>query len=61
MSRYALCFLALTLICGLATFTDATGLPLWETAAKAGTGIFALLFVASLFVGRRIKFDPVLR
>jgi len=32
-----------------------------ETAAKAGIGIFGLLFIASLFVGRRIKFDPVLR
>lgn len=61
MSKSALCFLTLTLICSAVTLTDATGMPLWEMAAKAGIGIFGLLFIASLFVGRRIKFDPVLR
>lgn len=61
MSKSALCFLSLTLICSAFTFADATSMPFWEMAAKAGIGIFGLLFVASLFVGRRIKFDPVLR
>lgn len=61
MSKSALCFLTLTLICSTVIFTDAAGLPLLETAAKTGIGIFGLLFIASLFVGRRIKFDPVLR
>lgn len=61
MSKYALCFLVLTLICSAVTLTGATGLPLSEAAAKAGIGIFGVLFVVSLFVGRRFKFDPVLR
>lgn len=61
MSKSALCFLSLTLICSAVTFADAMSMPFWEMAAKAGIGIFGLLFVASLLVGRRIKFDPVLR
>jgi len=32
-----------------------------STVVKSAAGIFASLFVAALFVGRRIKFDPVLR
>ncbi|MBP1139494.1 hypothetical protein JOE29_001445 [Pseudomonas sp. PvP009] len=30
-------------------------------AANIAAGVFACLFVVALFVGRRFKFDPVLR
>lgn len=29
--------------------------------AKSAAGVFACLFVVALFLGRRFKFDPVLR
>ena len=32
-----------------------------QTTAFIASGIFASLFVVTLIVGRRIKFDPVLR
>jgi hypothetical protein len=61
MSKAAISFLILAL---MAVATDQLLLPSMEslsTLAKAAAGIFASLFVAALFVGRRIKFDPVLR
>jgi hypothetical protein len=30
-------------------------------ASKAGVGIFGTLFIVAMLIGRRIKFDPVLR
>lgn len=61
MSKSALSFLMLTLACVAIVTAGLTGSQFWDLTAKAGIGVFGLLFVASLFVGRRIKFDPVLR
>lgn len=61
MSKAAISFLILAV---MALATDQLLAPSMETIstlAKAAAGIFASLFVAALFVGRRIKFDPVLR
>lgn len=61
MSKAAISFLILAL---MAVAADQLLIPSMETIsvlAKAAAGIFASLFVAALFVGRRIKFDPVLR
>jgi len=61
MSKAAISFLILAL---MAVATDQLLLPSAEslsTLAKAAAGIFASLSIAALFVGRRIKFDPVLR
>lgn len=61
MSKAALSFLI------LAIMAIAVDQLLPETAeavgiiAKIAAGVFASLFVAALFVGRRIKFDPILR
>jgi hypothetical protein len=61
MSKAAISFLVLTL---MAIAADQLLLPSMETLstlATAAVGVFASLFIAALFVGRRIKFDPVLR
>ncbi|WP_295476093.1 PA3371 family protein [uncultured Pseudomonas sp.] len=61
MSKSALSFLILTVM------SIAVGLLLPAQAvegnllAKIAVGVFASLFVGALVVGRRIKFDPVLR
>ncbi|MBP0942313.1 PA3371 family protein [Pseudomonas alliivorans] len=61
MSKSALSFMILAL---MAVAVDLL-LPLQSqalsTAAKIGAGVFASLFVVALVVGRRFKFDPVLR
>ncbi|MCQ4311830.1 hypothetical protein NAV33_07960 [Pseudomonas stutzeri] len=60
MSIYALVFFLLSIGCG--AFSAGVELPdAWEIAAKSGAVLFGTLFAASLLVGRRIKFDPVLR
>lgn len=33
----------------------------WELVAKGGAVLFGAFFVVSLLIGKRIKFDPVLR
>lgn len=33
----------------------------WDTIAEGCTALFGILFVISLVLGRRIKFDPILR
>jgi hypothetical protein len=30
-------------------------------ASRAGIGVFGTLFILAMLIGRRIKFDPVLR
>jgi hypothetical protein len=61
MSKTALSFLILTV---MAIALDIS-LPYDENVAslvlKIATGIFFVLFVAALVVGRKIKFDPLLR
>jgi hypothetical protein len=37
---------------------DAEG---FNSAAKISAGVFSVLFVVALALGRRFKFDPVLR
>lgn len=59
MTKSAWLFLCLT------AFTGALGLGAesqdGQTTAFIGTGVFASLLLITLIVGRRIKFDPVLR
>lgn len=61
MSKAALTFLILTL---MALATDQLLTPSMEPfgmVAKAGAAVFGSLFFMALIIGRRIKFDPVLR
>jgi uncharacterized membrane protein YtjA (UPF0391 family) len=61
MSKFAVSFITLALLAMIADYllpTDALGL---NGAAKIATGIFIVLFVVALALGRRIKFDPILR
>lgn len=61
MSKFALSFLILAL---MAMAID-LALPLNENTASAvlkiAMGLFVALFVVALVVGRKFKFDPVLR
>ena len=59
MSKFAWLFLCLT------AFTGAVGLGAeshdGQTTAFIASGVFASLLLLTLIMGRRIKFDPVLR
>ncbi|MCW3150137.1 hypothetical protein N8H22_16150 [Stutzerimonas stutzeri] len=33
----------------------------WQIAAQGGLGLGSVAFLGAMFVGRRIKFDPILR
>jgi uncharacterized membrane protein YtjA (UPF0391 family) len=59
MSKSAWLFLCLTVATGIlglgATSEDG------QTAAMVAAGVFTSLLVLTLFMGRKIKFDPVLR
>ncbi|NWA83329.1 MULTISPECIES: PA3371 family protein [unclassified Pseudomonas] len=59
MTKPAWLFLCLTLATGV--FALSTTSQDGETTALIATGVFAGLLVITLIVGRRIKFDPVLR
>lgn len=60
MSIYACLFLLLSVACG--ALSVGTSLPaMWATLVEGGTVFFGILFMISLLIGRRIKFDPVLR
>ncbi|MGE6385907.1 PA3371 family protein [Pseudomonas sp. NPDC078416] len=61
MSKAAISFLILAVMALAADQLLAPSMESLSTLVKAAAGIFASLFVAALFVGRRIKFDPVLR
>ncbi|WP_285426042.1 PA3371 family protein [Pseudomonas sp. efr-133-TYG-103a] len=61
MSKAALSFLILAIMAVAVDQLLPASTETLSTAAKAAAGVFAVLFVAALFVGRRIKFDPVLR
>lgn len=61
MSKSALSFITLALLAIAIDYllpVHAEGL---SSAAKITAGIFSALFVAALVLGRRFKFDPVLR
>lgn len=59
MSKFAWLFMCLTAFTGLlglnAESQDG------QTTAFIASGVFASLFLLTLIVGRRFKFDPVLR
>lgn len=60
MSIYGYLFLVLGVLCGALSIVST--LPdLWDTLVTAGSVVFAVLFAITLLLGRRIKFDPVLR
>ncbi len=60
MSIYGCLFLLLSIICG--ALSIGSSLPVtWETIAKGSTVFFGVMFFISLLIGRRIKFDPLLR
>jgi hypothetical protein len=61
MSKAALSFLILAIMAIVVDQLLPPSMDTLSTAAKTAAGVFASLFLAALFVGRRIKFDPVLR
>ncbi|MBC3952586.1 MULTISPECIES: PA3371 family protein [Pseudomonas] len=61
MSKSALSFIILALLAVAVDYqlpATAEGL---SSAAKISAGVFSVLFVVALILGRRFKFDPVLR
>jgi hypothetical protein len=61
MSKAALTFLILTIMAIAADQLLPASMDTLGTVTKTAAGVFASLFVVALIVGRRIKFDPVLR
>lgn len=61
MSKSALSFLILALMAVAADFLLPETAQTFSSVLKIGAGVFVSLFVAALFIGRRFKFDPVLR
>lgn len=59
MTKPAWLFLCLTLATGIAGVSSAS--EDGQTTAFVASGIFATFWLLSLIVGRRFKFDPVLR
>lgn len=60
MSIYGCLFLVLSVACG--AFNMLASVPdTWALLVEGSTVLFGMLFVLSLLIGRRIKFDPVLR
>ncbi|WP_369426637.1 PA3371 family protein [Stutzerimonas zhaodongensis] len=60
MSIYGCAFLVLCVLCGLLSI--GTILPgHWSTVTEGLTAVFGVFFVISLVIGRRFKFDPILR
>lgn len=61
MSKTALSFLILALMAVAADLLLPEAAQTFSSMLKIAAGVFASLFVAALFIGRRFKFDPVLR
>ncbi|RRV07493.1 hypothetical protein EGJ27_12515 [Pseudomonas sp. v388] len=61
MSKSALSFLILALMAVAADLLLPEPAQAFSSVLKIAAGVFASLFVAALFIGRRFKFDPVLR
>lgn len=61
MSKSALSFLILALMAVIVDMLLPVQAHAMSIAANICAGVFASLFVVALFVGRRFKFDPVLR
>jgi len=59
MNKFAWLFLCLTALAAvLGMSTESYG---GQTTAFVSSGVFACLLLLTLIVGRRIKFDPILR
>ena len=61
MSKAAVTFLILTIMALAVEQLLPVSAQAVETIAQGAVGIFGILFVAALVVGRNIKFDPVFR
>ncbi|AVX22094.1 MULTISPECIES: PA3371 family protein [Pseudomonas] len=61
MSKSALSFLVLAIMAFVVDLLLPVNAQAMSIAANIAAGVFASLFVVALFVGRRFKFDPVLR
>jgi hypothetical protein len=61
MSKAALSFLILAIMAVTADQLLPVSMDTLGTVVNVAAGTFALLFLAALVVGRRVKFDPVLR
>lgn len=61
MSKSALSFAVLTLMAIATTFLLPDQAHTFSVLPKIATGIFVTLFITALVVGRRYKFDPILR
>lgn len=61
MSKTALSFLILALMAVAADLLLPEYAQTFSSVLKIAAGVFVSLFVAALFIGRRFKFDPVLR
>lgn len=59
MSKFAWLFLCLTAFTGILGLSAES--PDSQITAFIASGVFASLLLLTLIVGRRIKFDPVLR
>lgn len=60
MSFLAFIFLVLSVTCALLVAGADLG-GYWPILAGAGAAVFGVLFFGAMLVGRRIKFDPILR
>ena len=62
MSYFAIFYLAIGAIFGaFLILVDPQVTKGWYIAAQAGLGICSLAFLGAMLIGRRIKFDPLLR
>jgi hypothetical protein len=61
MSKAALTFLILAVMAMAVDQLLTPSMDALSTVVTIAACVFASLFVAALFVGRRIKFDPILR
>ncbi|MFK7698679.1 PA3371 family protein [Pseudomonas caspiana] len=61
MSKSALSFITLALLAVVFDYQLPATAEDLSSAAKIAAGVFGVLFVVALVLGRRIKFDPVLR
>ncbi len=61
MSKAALSFFILAIMALAVDQLLPSSMETVDTIAKTAVGIFTSLFIFSLIVGRKIKFDPVLR
>ncbi|AHL75022.1 hypothetical protein CH92_07875 [Stutzerimonas stutzeri] len=60
MSIYGCFFLFFSVVCGALSIGISLPEP-WGALVDGGAVLFGMLFVISLVLGRRIKFDPILR